>query len=130
MPMKLIACLLVWTVTLLTLPPAKTFAQTRANLNDDQDLFEPLTRTTPDLKATFATEVSRIKAGTLTKADFERMRQTNQNPKPPSSFTRRQKIFLALWIVIMAGVVAVLIKHPCREKKPGDCDFIDDSSSY
>lgn len=115
---------------LLTLPPARTFAQTRANLDEDQNLFEPLTRTKPDLKATFATEVSRIKAGTLTKADFERMRQTNQNPKPQSSFTNKQKIFLALFIVLMAGVVAVAIKHPCREKKPGDCDFIDNSSSY
>jgi len=130
MPTKFIACLLVCTVTLMTVPPAKTFAQTQTNSGADQYLFGPLTRPRPDLKATFAAEVASIKAGTLTKADFERIQQPSQNPKPQPTFTRRQKICLALFIVIMAGVVAVAIKHPCREKKPGDCDFVDESSSY
>jgi hypothetical protein len=84
MPIKLIACFLVWTVTLLTLTPAKTVAQVQTNQAPDQNLqnlFEPLSRRKPDLKVTFAKEVSRIKAGTLTTADFDRMQQTNQTPK-------------------------------------------------
>lgn len=130
MSTKLIACLLVFTVTLMTMPPGRTLAQTQTKSTDEQYLFEPLTTRKPDLKATFAAEVAQLRAGTITKAEFARIQQTNQSQNPQSKFTKRQKIFLALFIVIMAGVVVVAIKHPCREKKPGDCDFVDDSSSY
>jgi hypothetical protein len=113
----------------MTVPPARTFAQRQPNSVADQYVRDTLTRQKPDLKATFNDEIAQIKAGTLTKAEAEKRQVNNQNPKK-QSFTNKQKIFLALWIVIMAGIVAVAIKHPCREKKPGDCDFVDDSSSY
>ena len=125
-----IACLLICTVTLLSVPPAKTIAQTQPNSLADQYVRSTLTRQRPDLKATFNAEIAGIRAGTLTKAEAEKRQVNNQNQKKPSSFTNKQKIFLALWIVIMTGIVVVAIKHPCREKKPGDCDIIDDSSSF
>jgi hypothetical protein len=112
------------------MPPARNFAQTGHKTTDKQYLRDSLTKRTPDLKGSFAAEMARIKAGTLTRADIERTQTASQNPQDPSKFTRKQKLFLALFIVIMAGVVVVAIKHPCREKKPGDCDFVDDSYSY
>ena len=126
---KLIASFLLCTVTLLTLP-TNNLAQNQQNAANDHYLRDVKTKQAPDLKASFAAEMARIKAGTLTRADIERSQNTGQNPKPPSSFTNKQKIFLALWIVVMTGLVVVIIKHPCREKKPGDCDFVDDSYSY
>lgn len=125
---KFIASFLVCTVTLLTVP-TNNVAQSQQNAASDH-LRDVQAKQSPDLKTSFAAELARIKAGTLTRADIERIRTTNQNPQDPSKFTRKQKLFLALFIVLMAGVVVVAIKHPCREKKPGDCDFVDDSYSY
>ncbi|MCU1266282.1 MAG: hypothetical protein JWM21_2600 [Acidobacteria bacterium] len=122
-----IACLLVWTVMLLALPTRST-AQTRAEPAGALAVRETLTRKS-DLKLTFAAEVERIRADT-NKVNAERIRQASQNPKPPSSFSKKDKIFLALFIVVMTGLVVVLIKHPCRPKKPGDCEFIDDTTSF
>lgn len=123
---KLIASFVICTVTLLTVP-TNNFAQSQQNASSDQYLRDARTKRTTDLKSSFAAEMARIKAGTLTKADIERSQTPSQNPKPPSSFGTKQKLFLALWIVVMTGLVVVIIKHPCREKKPGDCDFVDDS---
>ena len=77
-----------------------------------------------DLKSRFASELRDLKAGTLTTADIKKIQQNSQTPKDDSKFTEKQKIFLALFVVLMTGLVVVVIKHPCREKKPGDCDFI------
>jgi hypothetical protein len=126
---QFLASFLVCAVTLLMVPPANNFAQTQPNAAGDQYLRDAQTRT-PDLKASFAAEMTRIKAGTLTKADLERIQGASQNPKPQSSFTKRQKIFLALWIVVMTGLVVVLIKHPCKAKDPKDCEFIDDGNQF
>lgn len=125
-----IACLLICTVTLLTVRPSRTIAQTQPGSAADQYVRDTLTRQKPDLKAIFNNEVTRIKAGTLTKAEAEKRQVNNQNQKGQSSFTNKQKVFFALFVVIMAGIVVVAIKHPCREKKPGDCDFVDDSSTF
>ena len=127
---KFIAYFLVCTVALLTVPTSNNFAQTQLNTEGDQYLREAQTKRTTDLKRSFAAEVARIKAGTVTKADFERIQKASQNPKPQSSFTKRQKIFLALWIVVMTGLVVVLIKHPCKAKDPKDCQPIDDSGQF
>ena len=127
---KFIAYFLACAVALLTVPTANNFAQTPLSTEGDQYLRDAQFKRTADLKGSFAAEVARIKAGTLTKADFERIQNASQNPKPQSSFTKRQKIFLALWIVVMTGLVVVLIKHPCKAKDPKDCEPIDDSSQF
>ena len=127
---KFIAYFLVCTVALLAVPTANNFAQTQLNTEGDQYLREAQTTRTSDLKGSFAAEVAKIKAGTLTKADFERIQKASQNPKPQSSFHKREKIFLAVWIVVMTGLVVVLIKHPCKAKDPKDCEPIDDSGQF
>jgi hypothetical protein len=127
---KFITYFLVCTVALLTVPTSNNFAQTQLNTEGDQYLRDAQFKRTTDLKGSFATEVARIKAGTLTKADFERIQKASQNPKAQSSFSKREKIFLAVWIVVMTALVVVVIKHPCKAKDPKDCEPIDDSSQF
>ena len=115
---------------LLTVAPANNFAQTQPNSASDQYLRDAQTKRNPDLKTSFAAEMARIKAGTLTKGDFKRIEQGSQKPKSESNFPKRDKIFLAVWIVVMTALVVVLIKHPCKAKNPKDCEFIDDSSQF
>ena len=69
-----------------------------------------------------------MKSRSLTSADLVRIEKNSQTPQPKSGFTNKQKIFIALFIVCLAGLVVVAIKHPCREKKPGDCDFVYDDT--
>lgn len=127
---KFIAYFLVCTVALFAVPTANNLAQTQLNTTGDQYLPDAQTKRTSALKASLAAEMARIKAGTLTKADLERIQKTGQHPKPQSSFPKRDKIFLAVWIIAMTALVVVLIKHPCKAKDPKDCEPIDDSVQF
>src|SRR6266550_1825192 len=127
---KSIASFLICTVMLLMVPPAKNFAQTQLNTDGDQYLRDAQTKRSHALKTSFATEIARIRAGTLTKADFKRIEQGTQKPKSESNFPKRDRIFLAVWIIAMTALVIVLIKHPCKAKDPKDCEFIDDSNQF
>ena len=93
-----------------------------------QTFLQPNAANEPGLRASFAAEMARIKSGALTKADFNRLEKQSQNPKPESTFPKRDKIFLAVWIIVMTALVIVLIKHPCKVKNPGDCEFVDDTT--
>ena len=127
---KPISALLVIVVALVTVGPPKVFAQTLAQ--PATSVIEPTSPAPPaksksDLRKSLAAEVARIKAGPLTEADFRRLekeRQAQQSGVPhQKSWTRKNTIFMALFVVMMTGVVVVLIKHACRAPKP--CPEID-----
>jgi hypothetical protein len=133
---SLLASFLAVTILILTIPPRAGRAQNHAKPTPSNGEHIPAGSLSkpgpdPDLKSRFASELRDLKAGTLTSADVKKIQQNSQTPKDDSKFGRKQKIFLALFVVLMTGLVVVLIKHPCREKKPGDCDFIyDDPYAY
>jgi len=133
---SLLASFLIATILIFTIQPRAGRAQTQVETFPPQgDNFpagsQPMPHSDRDLKSRFASELRDLKAGTLTSANVKKIQQNSQTPKDNSKFTRKQKIFLALFVVLMTGLVVVMIKHPCREKKPGDCDFIyDDSYAY
>jgi len=120
---KPISSLLIFAVALMTLPTARGFAQTPLNAAGETYLREmPAPKT--DLKASFAKQLTSVREGKLKAADFDRMASQNQQQQPKTSFSRKEKIFLALWVVVMAGLVAVLIKHGCKgENKCEDLVF-------
>ena len=125
------AAFLVVAVLLFAIKPGtgrgQTFLQPNA-ANEPHYLGDTQTNLKPGLRASFAAEMARIKSGALTKADFNRIEKQSQNPKPESTFPKRDKIFLAVWIIVMTALVIVLIKHPCKVKNPGDCEFVDDTT--
>ena len=125
MPKTPISSLLIFAVALMTLPTGRVFAQAPLNTASETYLRDVPARK-PDLKASFAKQLTLVREAKLKAADFDRMasqnQQQQQQPKP--SFSRKEKIFLALWVVVMAGLVAVLIKHGCKgENKCEDLVF-------
>lgn len=128
---SLLALFLVFAVSLLLVQPRSVLGQAGTPARDSS--FEKFAagaqaKSRPELKEYFDSQLRSMKNRSLASADLVRIEKNSQMPKPKSAFTNKQKIFLALFIVCMAGLVAVAIKHPCREKKPGDCDFIDDTT--
>ena len=119
---KIIASLLIVTVTLLIMPRTN-LAQTQQNTAGEQYLRDPKKKEKPDLKATFSAEMTRIKTGALNAEAITRNDSQSQQQQKPE-FSKKDKIFLALFIVLTAGLVAVLIKHACKgENKCEDIDF-------
>lgn len=121
---KIIASLLIVTVTLLIMPRTN-LAQTQQDTAGEQYLHDLKKTEKPDLRVTFSAEMTRIKTGTLdAKAITRNDSQSQQQRKP--EFSKKDKIFLALFIVLTAGLVAVLIKHGCKgENKCDDIIFND-----
>jgi cobalamin biosynthesis Mg chelatase CobN len=123
MPKKLVSALLVFAVALVTVPTQRVFAQeSAANSTIESNSSTQPATSSSDLRTSMAAEIAKVKAGPLTKADIKRIEKEQQgqhyvNSAKPS-FTRRQKIFLALWIVVMTGVVWGLIKHACKDPNP------------
>jgi hypothetical protein len=136
MPKKTVSAFLVFAIALVTVVPQRVFAQTSAPLAtspvESNSSDQPATPSA-DLRKSMAVEVAKVKAGPLTKADVKRIekeqqgRQISNSAKP--GFTRKQKIFLALWILVMTGVVWGAIKHACKDPKPCP-DTTDYSSDY
>jgi hypothetical protein len=126
----LLAGFLVLAILLYTIQPRISRAQTPQAEADKPVPANSERRSTPELKLAIASEISSLKAANLTKADLKKIEQGTQTTKSESGFTKKQKIFLALWIVVMTGLVIVLIKHPCRAKDPKDCEPIDNGYSY
>jgi hypothetical protein len=112
-----------------TIQPRSVRAQARSQ-PDESEIFLDLDTTNtakPDLKAVFDKEIATLKSGTA-KTDFSPFNQAGQTSQNSGGkFGTKQKLFLGLWVVCMTAIVIVLIKHPCREKKPHDCDPIDDT---
>jgi hypothetical protein len=128
---SLLALLLVFAVSLFFVRPRSVLAQAQTPHSDssaEKPLAESPAKPNADLKAVFDSELRTMKNRSLTSADLVRIEKDSQTPKPKSEFTNKQKILWTLFIVSMAGLVVVLIKHPCREKKPGDCDFVYDDT--
>lgn len=138
MQKKLVSSFLVFAIALVTVAPPRTSGQTTT-----QTLAPPATSANSnlsalpekakfDLKTSLAAEMAKIKAGTLTEADAKRLEQDQQDQQAGDShkpsFTRKQKMFLALWIVVMTGLVVVLIKHGCKAPKP--CPEPDPTQDY
>lgn len=131
---KLISALLVIVVTLVTVGSPKVFAQTLplpATSVIEPTLPVPPAKAESELRKSVAAEVTKIKVGPLTEADFKRLekeRQAQQSGAPAKSgWTRKNTIFMTLFVVLMTGVVIVTIKHHCRAPNP--CPEID-SSNY
>jgi hypothetical protein len=83
-----------------------------------------------DLKKSLDTAVARLKADTLTSADFNRPEKERNAQQVGAAnqekWTRKKKILVALTVVLLAGALAVAIKHRCRdtpEKKCPEPDF-------
>src|SRR5258708_9378799 len=132
MLMKHISILLIFALALATVAPPRVFAQTQQT---PATLFAvPSTGTTtkPDLKESLAAAVAKIRTGPLTAADIKRIEQQQQNQQSPKSgWSRKQKMFLALWIVVMTGFVVVLIKHHCRDRNhPEGAPAVDKRTDY
>jgi hypothetical protein len=126
---SLLALFLVFAVLLFVVQPRSGRAQTRSQ-QAGPSLSESPKKPKADLKEYFASELRSMKSASLTKADLKRIEKDSQTPKPKSDFSKKDKIFLALFVVLMTGLVIVLIKHPCKEKNPGDCEFIDDTTTF
>ena len=131
---KLISSLLFCAVALVTVAPPTVFAQALtppATSVSEPNLPAPPANSKSDLRKTLDAEVAKVKAGPLTEADLNRLekeQQAQQSGAPAKArWTRRNTVFMTLWIVVMTGVVVVLIKHHCRAPKP--CPEID-SSDY
>lgn len=134
---KPVCALLVFAIALVTVTP-KVFAQTlvrpmtepRTSLFDG-DLPNATAGPKSDLRKALAAEVARIKAGPVTEADHKRLekaRQSQQSGEPhEGKWTKKNTIFMALFVVCMTGLVIVLIKHACKEPKP--CPEIDSSDN-
>jgi len=123
---KQIASLLVCTVTLLTVSPTKASAQTLAQSSAAHT--EPIFGAAPAipkpaLKTSLAGEIAKLKAHTLTAADARRIEKERQDPqsgpKAKEGWSRRDKIFLVVFIVGTAALVGLLI---AKGKVPQDCD--------
>lgn len=105
-------------------PAPARIAETQTFLSD----LQPKPKT--DLKDYFDKELRSMKSRSLSAADLKSIEKNSQTPKPGSHFSNKQKMFLAVWIVCMTAIVIALIKHPCKEKQPGDCEFIDNTDTY
>ena len=115
-------------ILVFTTQPRSISAQALSQFDESEIFVDSTTTAKPDLKAIFDKEIATLKSGT-TKTDFNRFNPEGQTSQTSSGkFTRKQQIFLTLWIVCMTAIVIVAIKHPCREKKPHDCDPIEDYS--
>ncbi|HXM35252.1 MAG TPA: hypothetical protein VN920_08695, partial [Pyrinomonadaceae bacterium] len=121
-------------VALVTVAPPTVFAQTLARPATsviEPNLPAPPANSKSDLKKSLAAEVAKVKGRPLTEADLKRLEKEQQDQEsgspPKARWTRRNTVFMTLWIVVMTGVVVVLIKHHCRAPKP--CAEID-SSDY
>ena len=123
----LIASLVLWTIQ-----PGVSTAQLRTEVRTEaeQTGSAPGRQPKRDLKAAFTSEIGALKSASVTKAELSRIQTASQTATSSGKFGKRQKIFLALWIICMTGLVIVLIKHPCKAKDPKDCEPIDDSYSY
>jgi len=124
--LALINSLVIWMIQPGVVGTAQTLTGSR------QDIIlrsSPARQPKADLKTAFASEIGGLKAAT-TKVDSSRIQTAGHVIQPSGTFTKRQKIFLALWIVCITGLVIVLIKHPCKAKDPKDCEPIDDTSSF
>lgn len=131
-PRKLISVLLIFAVSLVTLTPPKADGQTlsQALPKPGTSLIVPNLATSPpapesDLKKSLDAAVARLKADTLTSADFKRLekeRVAQQVGAPTQEkWTRKKKILVALVLVVMAGGLAVAIKHRCRSTPEKPC---------
>ncbi len=128
---KQIAFLLVCTVTLLSVAPPDTFAQSLAPPNyasSERDLSEVKVKSKTDMKTSIAEETAKIKAESLT-TDFKRLERQQQNPqpspKPKGAFSKGDKILLFAFIVGTSAVVTLLLikginPRPLCEEVPND----------
>lgn len=129
---KQIVSLSVCALMLATAGPPRAFAQNAARpgfASGDQSPLGARGAQRPGLKASLAEEVSRLKAETSTKVDFERLeRQQNdpRNAKPETGYTKGQKILVAsivIGMVVLAVVLALTVEegpHPRCADEPND----------
>ena len=134
---KQIVSLSVCAVLLATAGPFRAFGQSPARpgfTSGDQTARGARGARQNDLKASLAEEVSRLKADTSTKVDFERLERRQNDPrnaKPNTGYTKGQKILVAsivVAVVVLAVVLALTIEegpHPRCLDEPTDPFCID-----
>lgn len=136
--MKATASLLMCAVTLLTVAPSKALAQTVGRpaavaAGREQNLGGAPAKPKHELRALFAEEVARSKAGTLSAADRERLEkgwlEPQSTPKPNSGFSRRDAILVVVVVVAITALAVVLAHNgvdpkPRCEDEPGTPDCI------
>ena len=137
---KPICAILVFAITLVTVTAPKVSAQSPAgdlaqpaSLLSKADLPAQPAIPGSDLKKSFAAEVAKIKAGSLTEAGLGRIAKEHQDqqsgvPVEPK-WTRKKKILVALFIVVAAGALVVAYKHRCRDQPDKPCPEFD-STDY
>lgn len=115
---KIIAPLLIGTTMLFTLGPSKTFAQTPSQpkaVEGEHTLSDMQVKPETDLKAGFARELANVKNRTLTAADYERIEKKRQaqasQQTPKKGWSKRDKIFLAAFIIGTTALVTALLIH-------------------
>jgi hypothetical protein len=135
---KLISVLLIFAVTVVTLPPPKAAGQpvNQTPPKVETSLIVPDGSAPPpapgsDLKKSLDAAVARLKADTLTSADFnrfekERAAQQVINPTD-GKWSRKKKLLLTLSLVLVAGALVVAIKHRCRDTPEKKCPEYDPS---
>ena len=95
---NLIALFLVLALFLFVTKPERGRAQTTAAAAETPFLgLDHKSKT--DLKYYFDSELRSMKSRSLTTADLKLIVKNSQAPKPASHFSRREKMFLTLWIV-------------------------------
>jgi hypothetical protein len=116
---KTIAPLLIGTVLLFAVVPAKAIAQTLAQAKAAESghtLSDAQVRPKPDLKAVFAREMANVKARSLTASVYKQAQQdqqdqtTQQTPKK-EVWSKREKVGLIVFIGIMLVVTTALVIH-------------------
>ena len=136
---KPICALLVFAIALVAVSPPKVFAQNLVQPMEpgtslfDGDLPNSTAGPKSDLRKALAAEVARIKAGPVTEADHKRLekaRQNQQSGEPKEGkWTKKNTIFMTLFVVCMTGLVIVLIKHACKDTPAKPCPEIDNTDN-
>ena len=132
---KHISLSVVFAIFFATVASPGMFAQTLAQL---PPLIEPIPAAptaTPksDLRTLLAAEMSKIKDGRMSDADIKRLdqQQSRNQQSHKSGWTRKNTIFMTLWVVVITGLVVVAIKHRCKAPKPcPEIDSTDYSGTY
>lgn len=135
MKKKLLAASLICAVALVTVAPPKTLAQTTGQpvvVRTEQNVSVARAKLKPDLKALFAEEVAKNKSGTLTEADIERLekaRLAQTVAQPSSGFSKKEKVLLVVFLVVITAVAIVLVHNgveprPLCEEEPATPDCI------
>ena len=119
---KSIARLLICAVMLLTLGPSKVYSQTLSQpkaAESERALSSAQVKTRTGLKMIFAKELLKARASASSSVDYKRYAEQQQQPQgSKGGWSKKDKIFLAVFIVGMTALVTVLLIHGIDTSSP------------